>query len=367
MRITITSLVILVAGSCSTAAAPSLKRVVTPTASSGQVAVPPNLCYPTGVPRSVTASMAHTGTCRTLPTKSRQTLRAELNKRFRPSRDGAKLRAEYGCNPLGDTITEVVFERGSGHGFSLELWRMTRSKDGKSYNVHGLAFADSRRGDDPQNIRPVTKVARAVVSARLVDPHLEAIVAGLTVTLREVAPPPKANMGLGMRGFGSSNDFHVLVRLRDASGYQIQGQYTGYSSSGAQLRYLPLVVISEPLHHLVENIKFKESSVTNEDRAHFAERLADGQSRFDNNSTWWVMERQVSMARSFGSPSIIPILLTRLSPKKRDRSSVDTERNAIEAIAEISGWDVRRHENGRKRAVEDVARDYLKECGRAME
>jgi hypothetical protein len=46
---------------------------------------------------------------------------------------------------------------------------------------------------------------------------------------------------------------------------------------------------------------------------------------------------------------------------------VDAERNAIEAIAGISGWDVRLDEKGRERAVEDVAREYLNECGRAIE
>jgi hypothetical protein len=61
------------------------------------------------------------------------------------------------------------------------------------------------------------------------------------------------------------------------------------------------------------------------------------------------------------------MLLSRLSPQKRNRSSVNAEKDALEAIAVISGWDVRLDENGGERAVEDVARDYLSECGRAIE
>ena len=109
------------------------------------------------------------------------------------------------------------------------------------------------------------------------------------------------------------------------------------------------MVVAEPLHDLVANIEFKETTVSNEDRAHFTERLADGQTRFDDDFTWWVMEREVSMARSFGSPPVIPMLLSLLSPQKRDQSSMDAEKDALEAIAGISGWDVRLDENGGER------------------
>ena len=281
--------------------------------------------------------------------------------------EGATLGIEHGCSPLGDTITEVVFERGSGHGSSLELWRMTRSKDGSSYDLHGLAFADAPLAGDPQVTRGVGKTARARVSAQDVEAHLPTLVAGLTVKLREIELPPEDGQGLGMRGSGSHTDFHLLVRLRDGSGHQLQGRYTGYPSSTSALGYLPLVVVSEPLHDLVANIEFKETAVTDEDRAHFAERLADGQTRFDDDLAWWVMEREVSMARAFGSPPVIPMLLSRLSPQKRDRSSMDAEKDALAAIAAISGWDVRLDERGAVRPVEDVARDYLSECGRAIE
>ena len=175
-------------------------------------------------------------------------------------------------------------------------------------------------------------------------------------------------MELGMRGSSSSADFHLLVRFRDASGHQFQDQYTGYVRSSSALRHPPLVVVAESLHDLVANIEFKETTVTSKDRAHFAERLADGQTRFDDDFTWWVMEREVSMPRSLGSPPVIPMLLSRLSPQKRNCSSVNAEKDALEAIAVISGWDLRLDENGGELAVEDVARaDYLSECGRAIE
>jgi hypothetical protein len=367
MRMTITLLVILLAIGCSAAAIPPSTSVAPPTTSHEKEVDRANLCFPAGIPNPVTVSSAATDGCRPVVTNSTDKLDAELNKRFQPSMAGATLGIEHGCSPLGDTITEVVFERGSGHGLSLELWRMTRSKDGNSYDLHGLAFAEARIAGDPRVTRPVVKVARAVVPAQDIDPHLAPIVAGLTVKPREIEPPPKDDMGLGMRGSSSSADFHLLVRLRDTACHQLQGQYTGYPSSSSALRYLSLVVVAEPLHDLVANIEFKETTVTNKDRAHFAERLADGQTRFDDDFTWWVMERVVGMACSFGSPPVIPMLLSRLAPQKRNRSSVDAEKDALEAIAGISGWDVRLDENGGERAVEDVARDYLSECGRAIE
>jgi hypothetical protein len=170
-----------------------------------------------------------------------------------------------------------------------------------------------------------------------------------------------------MRGGSSSANFHLLVGLRDLSGRQLQGHYTGYPSSNSELRYLPLVVTAEPLHKLVQTIEFKETTVTEEDRAHFAERFFDGQTRFDNDFSWWVTKREVSMARSYGSPPIITILLSRLSPQERSRFPMNDKRHAVDAIAQISGWDIRVDEKGRERPLEDVAKEYLRECSRARE
>ena len=367
MRITIPLLVMLIAGGYPSSATPAPTSVPPPDAVQGAPASPPTLCYPTGVPKPAAVPVVDKSVCRELPAIVTRTLDAELGRRFRPSVDGATLGIERKCSPLGATIAEVVFERGSGHGASLELWRMTRSKDGKSYDLHGLAYAESPIGNNAQGTKPVVKVARAVVSAELVTPHLDAVAAGLMVQLREVKPPLEARRGLAMRGGSSSADFHLLVGLRDLSGRQIQGHFTGYPNSNSELRYLPLVVTAEPLHTLLQNIEFKETTVTEEDRAHFAERLFDGQTRFDNDFSWWVTEREVSMARSFGSPPTIPILLSRLSPQKRNRFLVNDKRNAVDAIAQISGWDIRLDEKGRERPLEDVAKEYLRECSRASE
>ncbi len=272
-------------------------------------------------------------------------------RRFHPMHTGGTARVDYGCDGLGAQIAEIVVETGSGHGGNLGLWRATRRTDG-TYDVRGMAYqGDSMIG---HAANPPFELATGTVAL----PDLEIARAALTATIREVTPPPPPNGSLGISGWSSSRDFHLLVRLTDADGRVVERQYTGYESSSNQLAYLGLEIAADALAP-IDALATKPGTATADDRALFIERFLAAVPHFDDTFYWWVMERYVDLARFLGTRQTIAGLLTRLLvADPTSRSKVDARADAVDAIANITGWDAR--DGGR--SVEDAALAYLAQC-----
>jgi hypothetical protein len=215
----------------------------------------------------------------------------------------------------------------------------------------------------PPEPERLARVAEATVAAPAVDARMDLVRAALTAELEEVAP---AQMGLGLRGFSSSRDFHLLFRLRDEKGTTLAAHYTGYEGSHSQLRYLPLELAARHFAPLIENIRLENREPSEAHRRLFAERFLDAAPRFDDDFTWWVKEREVALAQELGTPAVIEALLPHLAKAGDDRSTVDTRRDALAAIARISGWDLLHDASGKPRPIGEAARDALAECRRAL-
>jgi hypothetical protein len=306
--------------------------------------------------------------CANVPSALAASLRRTMESRYRPYVQNARLDVTFACDPLDDPIEELVFERGAGHGFSLQLWRFQRRRDGSAYDVRAIGYAlDARAngGGVPEGY----VLGSGVVGARELRTRLDLVRATLLATLTEVEPPLPPGAMHGFSTSASSHDFHLLLRLRDAAGRELAGRYTGYESTGESQRlHLPLEIAAEEIEPLLEPVDLAAGAATDEDRAFFAERFNDTIGRFDDDFHWWVTERYVSMARGLGSPLLVPGLLGRLRvASEDDRSTVDARADALEALARITGWDARADERGAARSATEAAEAYRQACAGALE
>lgn len=291
--------------------------------------------------------------CHRAPAAIADSVRAAITKRFEPTHDDGKASVTFACDGLGKQIREILLETGSGHGGSLSMWRARRAADG-SFDVRGIAYSGHAM-TGAVKASPYTLVGGSIPS-----PDLELVRAAVTAKVKEVWPPPPPNTIGGIRGMGSSNDFHVLVRLTDDDGRIVERQFTGYAGNDGQDTYLGLEVAIEALASITV-LPATGAALADEDRALFAERFAASVPHFEDEFYWWVMERYVDLARFLGSRATIAGLLTRmLVTKKEDRPRTDARTNAIDALATITGWDART-----KGATDEaVGKLYLAECKR---
>jgi len=277
------------------------------------------------------------------------TLTTRIAKDFHPTQTGARPSVTFPCDGLGPTIEEIVLETGNGHGGTLNLYRARRSQN--RYDVRGIAFRGASMVQAAAN-PPFERVTGTVTL------DLDTLRAATTAVITEVVPKRKPGEGFGMSGSSSSHDFHVLIRLVDSEGRVVERSFTGYESSSSQQQFLGLVVAEAALSPITQLASGK-APVDDVDRALFADRFVAAVPSFDEPYHWWVMERYVDLARFLGTPKLIAGLLTRMKvPDPNDRSHVDARRDALEALANITGWDARKPSG----SDADAAAAYLKEC-----
>jgi hypothetical protein len=182
--------------------------------------------------------------------------------------------------------------------------------------------------------------------------------AAMTATVKEVLPPKKPGETFGMSGSFSSRDFHLVLRLVDDDGRVVEKRFTGYQTSSDQDRYLGLEIAHAALEPMWQLEPDPALAADDDDRAFFAASFAAAVPHFDEDFSWWVMERYVDLARFLGTRAVIGGLLTRLTvTDKANRSKVDARTDALDALAKITGWDARKG-----KSVEAAAKAYLDAC-----
>lgn len=278
--------------------------------------------------------------CHRAQPKLAKAIAAEIVKAYQPEQ-GGKPEVKFPCDGLGAKIYEIVIETGNGHGGTLSLWRARRRPDGK-YDARGILY---KRG------------AKNMQASGTVALSLDRVRAAMTAKVREVVPPAKPGEIRGMSSSFSSYDFHHVIRLVDDEGRVVERRYTGYASSSNQDTYLGLQIAMAalaPITDLPENT----SPADADDKLFFAASFNAAVPLFDEPFHWWVMERYVELARTLGTPAVIGGLLTRLAPTKLERSQIDARADAVDAIANITGWDAR----AGGKSIEDAAKAYLAAC-----
>jgi hypothetical protein len=311
-------------------------------------AADPKKCVIEKVPAAPAPKLAAPA-CHRAPSKLQGPLTKAITKGFQVTDTGGKPRVKFPCDGLGAQIEEIVVETGKGHGGTLGFYRARRN--GASYDVRGIAFHGASMIHQPAS-PPFERVTGTVAL------DLEQIRAAMAAVVTEVVPPRKPGEAQGMSASFSSHDFHILIRLQDSDGRVLERRYTGYESSDHQNEFLGLMVAEQALAPIT-SLATTKTAVDADDRALFAERFNAAVPQFNDTFSWWVMERYVELARYLGTPKVIAGLLTRMTVKDpNDRSQVDARRDALEALATITGWDARKGGV----SEEHAATAYLASC-----
>jgi hypothetical protein len=271
----------------------------------------------------------------------------------------SRLFVDFRCDPVSERPSEIVFESGYGHGQNLVLWRLTRNDSEERYRAQGISFRWTRGGYSEYSY-PIAedfelRLAHGEIPSSVIDPHLERSRTAVAAILHEIELIPPPGAGLGMRGRFSTSDTHLLIRFA-SSGAALERRYTGYEGPRAQSDLLPLRLAHDPLLKATSTLPWESTAPTDEDRAFFVDRFL---ASFGPEQGWWVRERFLALASRLGTPELIPALLT-AAAKPEGREPVQ----AINALAAITGWDIRYDGKGKPRPPVEVAREYASECER---
>ena len=332
-----------------------------------------NRCVPQGLPPfpdPPIVTEAHT--CRDERAQERS-VASQLTRRFKHTLDGSRLDVSFDCNPITAPVESIELELGSGHGGSLTIWRIYRTReddDQAPYHVVGIAHSEPWLPFEKYTWsvadRFSVKIAHGTLATERVNRALKSSLTALTARLRELERPIKVGLN-GMRMETTSNNFHVSIRVRDASGHELERAFTGYAGTLGQGRYLGLELAMESLRPLLDGVAFDADSPNAHDRVFFERQMLTV-----HNRAWWVEERYVRLAGRVGDRVLIPMLVEVLRNRLKE-ASADGSENRKEALASqlmdpilalvrISGWDARTDRSGHERSLVDVAREYIDEC-----
>lgn len=276
-------------------------------------------------------------------------LRPKLTKTYEPTATGAKLVITFPCDPLGK-VRDILYESGSGHGQNLQLIRL-RIHDG---SLSALRITKPGVFDTAAS---GPTVDRAEIDGRAFQAHLPELRALTLAKLEERVPPDPPEIS----GSFSSNDWHGLLRIEDEAGLSIERSFTGYQSSSAQLKTIPLGQIGEVLYPILEAIPWQSAPADADARAFFVERALAADLP---KAEWWVKERLVELAAAFGTPALVPTLVDLALDARRDASVQRTRVHAVNALAALAGFDARHDAKGALLPVDDVAAAYARACRR---
>lgn len=301
--------------------------------------------------------------CRPAEVAAEKTMTFYMKGRYIPKTNKSTVEIKFGCDGLDRVISRVVLETGGGHAGSFNIIEISKSDPNVgTYDVTGVRLSASRFG------RPKSpfEIMRATVPQDAVLAWMPAVRAALRTTINEIEPKPDPNARTGTgSAFGSNANFHVLVRVEDASARAMEGHYTGYVSSDGQARYLPLQRAQEEIEQALGGLTWQADAPPDEVKHFFEQRFVDAQKRFSDSSAWWVRERYVTLAAYVGTRALIPSLLPLLTPATSDASSERTRDRAFEALVSLTGWDPRAPKNGeRPRTAATAANDFIDQCGR---
>lgn len=280
------------------------------------------------------------GPCAEVPAALRPRVEALLARDFRPSVPGARLEVRFACDPLSAPF-ELVHESGRGHARHLTLTRLRwREKKIEALRLRGGPELSVERGE----------LARGALD--LVLPELRAL------ALAELAErrPPDVN---GAAGYGGSDSWFGLVRLRDPEGRAIERGFAGADASATQLESLPLRAIGERIEQALNKVAWQPGPVDPDVRAFFVERslAASPQHR-----TWWIRERLVALAPAAGTPALVPSLIAAAADTATDASAARTRGLALAALAALTGVDARQDAHGAPRSEAEAAAAYAAAC-----
>jgi hypothetical protein len=274
----------------------------------------------------------------------------------REARDGdARLivHVDYPCVTLHETpglVRAVIVE---GHGGQARVVGL-RSTGAGAFRARVLRVATGG-GANQAPSGPVeffrTELSESAVVGAF-DRMRTALAARITV---EQSSPVKGDrIELGPVGM-SSNNLSLELTLEDARGASAARAWQGYRGTLDAENRLPVEFAWRALSELgLETIPLRAAQP--DDRALLREAWLAGPAGFER--PWYTTRALLLLAAVAGSPELIPRLVELLASEDEE-----IQRLSVDALAAISGHDVRRDATGAPRALGELVAEYRRECG----
>lgn len=180
------------------------------------------------------------------------------------------------------------------------------------------------------------------------------VVLGARVTTEREPSVADSRIDLGAVGM-SSNNLSLELVLDDAVGGTAVRAWQGYRGTLDAESRVPIEVAWEMLSRTaVERNASRDADP--EDRALLRDVWLHGAANFDR--PWYATRGLLLLASKAGSAELIPELVEQLSS-----SDAEAQRLAIDALAAISGLDIRRDATGKRRTLSELVGEYRRECG----
>jgi len=317
------------------------------TVSAGEPAAPRLCPLPALRPRPSVAPVVGPKSCSPVSPKIAQGVTAALDRAARVDGDSPDLqvRVTFGCTPLGSPPTRAWALQVFGHGGSARLFGVKRSAAG-AYVANGMRVLLHDGGT------PTVELLAQELPLRAVDEKLELIQAALRATASAVFPKANNSEPLRLRPLSvTTSDVFERMRLEDARGISLDRAWAGYPGTDQPDR----LAIDLALQHLEQLVpqRFAARPATDDDRQLLLEAWESGE------LPWFADAPLLALAGSMGTPELLDKIMTRLGS-----SHSDVQRLAVDALASITGWDVRNDRDGGVRGLSEVVADYQRECVR---
>jgi hypothetical protein len=255
----------------------------------------------------------------------------------------------------------------SGHGGLAHVLGIERA-DGDGFRMRSLRVA-SGGGPDGAAAGPVEASGGTLPGAavRSVFDRLRTALAA-QVTSERHAPASRRDVELGPIGIGSDQRSLELT-LTDARSALAARAWQGRGGTiGAEER----VVLELAWQELAGATSERSARVDPgaEHRALLADAWLSNVGGFVR--PWYVTRALLVLAAHVGSPDLVPSLVEQLGPAAAravagPSANAEAQRLAVDALASITGQDLRLDGNGNARPLADVVADYRRECGAAAE
>lgn len=312
------------------------------------------------------------GACRHAPAAITKQLTAEIKHDWLREWPTGRLEIRPGCDRLAPELASMVLEQSSGHGGSLTLMSLTRRSDGDhdlvllEYNHYFTTLKRDRTDPWQADSAGQLAVSHARIPRATAAPLLARLRAAAHVEIQEHEPPPTSPSS--SVGYGSSNDYHVALRLTDGKGHGVQRAFIGYAGSGPeQADGVPLAIVARAVDVFLADEKLRATfTPAGADdlaaRDLFARVFWAVQARQEGDAAWYLRERLLGMAALLGDVQHLPALLTEMRTPAGKPGVERSRVLAINAFTAITGYDRRHDPKGAPRPPQVVADELVTAC-----
>lgn len=289
--------------------------------------------------------------CQTLPPAAVGAFRKAFKEKARKGDSTGRARLDFACVVVGPSPRTLRALQIFGHGGTANLTAFREQPDG-GFQVRRIRLRADGNDRDPPG--PRVSFFRANVRAPAVQAAFDNARAAVAARVTVPERPFSAAKGIQLDPLTtSSTDVVVELLAQDGQGHTAERRFEGYIGSLNFPAYTPLEIAWRALDDAAPADEARAaSSPEPDDRALLRDawRSRTGRAPF-------AAQALLALAAEIGDREIIPLVAADL-----DAPSPRTQALAVDALAAITRWDVRRDAEGKPRPLAEVVADYRRVC-----